>query len=370
MKHINVTLIKNGEYWTASWYEPSGRRRRRSLGRICENNLNGMPRQRALVECAKIEAELNSSSPWRQRANPTVKYICEDWLANRRGNISDSTYKNYENAVLPLLMKRIGADTKANMVTSEDALSYRAYLQRAYKTNTAARHFRAAKSVFTRAMRQHFIQVNPFDLVDAPPDNIKIEYEYVPMDVFASLLKHEPRQDWRVYWSLLRYAGMRANEPLRLTWRHVDFDRLRLFVPGNKDGRITTKKKPREIPMVAELQPILLAWQNAAKPGDAVLPDVTRSMVNRRFKDLLSKANCTLEITPQALRVSRENDWMQVFPSPEVAAWMGHTVQTQIRNYHDPRSRASQRTMDDAVKPVDTIADTKSYAPSEKVSES
>jgi hypothetical protein len=59
---------------------------------------------------------------------------------------------------------------------------------------------------------------------------------------------------------------------------------------------------------------------------------------------------------------------MQRFPSPEVAAWMGHTVQTQMRNYHNPLSPVSQRTMDEATKPQDTDTGTKMFPVSENIS--
>lgn len=368
-KHINVTLGRNGKYFQASWYEPSGRRRRKSLGAIDETNQSGISRAKAEIECAKIEAQVNSTGVWTQRSNPTVKYIADDWLANRKGNISETTYQSYSKAVIPMMTRCIGVDTKASMVTPEDALRYRRKLQQEYKTNTAARHFRIAKSVFERARKQQFIQFNPFDLVDAPPDNVKVEYDYVPAAEFERLLGHEPRSDWRAYWAMLRYAGMRANEPLRMGWQHVSIDPPRLLVPGNKDGRVTTKKKPREIPLVPELMVHLLAYQGIAPDGPLLFPNINRVLVNRRWKRLLANARTTLDVTPQALRVSRENEWMQVFPSPEVASWLGHTVQTQIKNYHDPRSPVSQRTMDAAANATVTNVGTKTFVVREKVEE-
>jgi integrase len=370
---INVTLTRNGDYWLARWFEPSGRRRGKSLGRIDGNNRDGgMSHGRAMLECAKLENELNTHSQWVQRANPTVKYIAEDWLNNRDGNISETTLKNYRDAVIGTMLESLGELTKAAAVTPEDALRYRAKLQRKLKNNTAARHFRIAKSVFTRAQKQRFIEYNPFDLVDSPPDNVKVEYPYVHPHQFELIMECEPDPEWRAYWAMLRYAGMRANEPLRLRWQHINFGTKRIHVPGNDDGRVTTKKRPRMIPLVPELESHLLRWHVFAESGyndTPLLTDIHRLSVNKRWRKLLDRSGLALDCTPQALRVSRENDWMQRFPSPEVAAWMGHTVQTQMKNYHNPLSPVSQRTMDEATKPHDTNTGTKMFPVSENISE-
>lgn len=366
-KPIKVTLARNGQYLQASWYEPTGRRRRKSLG-----HADSMTRYQAMLACAKLEVELNSRTQhWEVRKNPTVQYICDDWLANRKGNISEATYDGYSRVIIPFLIKSLGGDTKCGMVMPEEITRYRHALSRRYKTSTAAHHFRIAKSVFIRAVKQRFLETNPFDLVDAPPSRVSVEHQYIPPDEFERVLAHEDNPYYACYFALLRYAGLRANEPLRLRWEHIDLKQYRIHVPGNDDGRVTTKKRPRTVPLVRELFDYFDDIKpDIVNPKAKLLPDITRFNCRHRMTRMIELSKTELRFTPQTLRVSRENEWIRHHPAPEVASWLGHSVQTQIKSYYDPRSPVAQRTMDAAVNSAGTIVGTKTSNPSENISQS
>lgn len=343
-KRIKVKLRKNGIYWQARWTDSKGRRRGRSLGRVGEEeSLLSLQ-----VAVAKIEDEVNRGDPMIQRSDPTMKYVVDEWLALKQARLAPRTYRSYIG-ITELMLSVVGASVKIRTVTPEDIVRYVNRLMKDYKNNTANLHYRTCKGIFERARRMKFIDDNPFDLVDPPPNNVKIEHPYVSVKDLLRIINTEHSVRHRCYFATLRLSGMRRNEPLRMKWEHIDFANRRLIVPGNTDGTVTGKKRRRVIPLVATLQPYLLDLYERTEPGKDPFEGVCVSAVNDRLLRLCDYAGYKDRLTPQSLRVSCENDWMQRFPQAEVAAWLGHAVVTQMRYYHNALTPASQRTMDEAV---------------------
>lgn len=357
-----VKLHKAGNYWQASWYDAGGKRRRRGLG-----SRDKVSERDALLACAKIENELAERGE-SSRSKPTVGYICDDWYADRVGGLQRKATRRMYTIMLNTVRDHFNVKAKASSITPEQCVAFRNKLLEKYADNTAAKRFMVARSVFERARRQRFILDNPFDLVTRPPGNVKKEHVYVPFDErFTDMLKREPRVDIRAYAATLRLSGMRRAEPMRMRWEHVDFDRRRLIVPGPEDGRISGKKKRREIPMAPELEPYLLELLDASPEGSThPFATVNADSCYESLKRMQARAAYPIEFTPQSLRVSRENDWMQVYPQAEVAAWLGHSTLTQMQYYHQSLSPASQRTMDLAATTPATISEAGSEKKSEK----
>ena len=67
MPHTTVKLHKSGDYWQASYYEPSGRRVRKGLGSRAK-----VSERDALLECARIETEMESRGRIEAKGNASV----------------------------------------------------------------------------------------------------------------------------------------------------------------------------------------------------------------------------------------------------------------------------------------------------------
>ncbi|HEY7822842.1 MAG TPA: tyrosine-type recombinase/integrase [Acidimicrobiia bacterium] len=341
MKQTKVRLNSNGDYWQARWIEPSGRKRARSLG-----NKEKVSEQEAMFECAKIEYNINHHSAFTHRGRASLKYIVDVWMEDRKANVAPITYEKYE-AMAKQFVAELGATTQANLILPEDIIKVKNKLCKKYKANTAAKHFSILKSIFQRAYRMRLVDRNVCDVVSPPVDNVRVEHAYTSVEEMHEILEHERNPVRAAYFAVLRFAGTRKNEPFRMTWDHIRFDRRRIIVPGNEDGSVTTKKRRREIPMTQHVTPYLLKMHEVEKPGNRVpFALVNPDTVNFKLKQLIDKAGYGKHVTPQSLRVSCENDWLQLYPQAEVAAWLGHTTLTQMRYYHSANLPSSQRTMD------------------------
>lgn len=344
MTDIKVRLHRSGEYWQAAYYSPTGKRVRKGLG-----HMDKVSERDAMLECARIEAEVNDRGGPLVRGKVSVEYICDDWYDDRLSEIGPPTRRRY-TLTLKRIKAHFGPKARAAMISTSECVKYKNKLLEEYKENTAAKHYMVAKAVFERARKLRYISDNPFDLVTPPSPNVKVEHVYVPFDErFKDMLASHHRPQYRAYIALLRLAGLRRSEPLRLKWEHIDFDRRRIIVPGNADGRVTSKKRRREVPMVPELDTYLLELLDRAPAGSTrPFAGCNSSAVQGSIRSMIERSSYPADFSAQSLRVSCENDWMQVYPQAEVAAWLGHSTLTQMAYYHQPLSPASQRTMDAA----------------------
>jgi integrase len=353
MPPTTVKLHKSGDYWQASYYEPSGRRVRKGLGSRAK-----VSERDALLECARIETEMESRGRIEAKGNASVEYICDDWYADRISELGPETRKSYIR-LLCTIKGHFGAKTRASRIAPDQCVDFKNLLLEKCSPSTSAIRFTLARSIFERARKRRLITENPFDMVTRPSANIKVDHTYIPADErFEAMLDDEPNVQYRAYIAIMRYAGLRRNEPLSLKWEHIDFSRRRIIVPGRADGRITTKKRRRELPLDPRLDRHLLGMlvaspDRSTRPFAGCNPTVLRETIRR----MVERSKYPVTFTPQSLRVSRENDWMQEHPQAEVAAWLGHSTMTQMRYYHQPLSPASQRTMDAAATTVATKTD-------------
>lgn len=123
------------------------------------------------------------------------------------------------------------------------------------------RHYHTfISSVMERAVKWNLIETNPCHRID-PPKVDKKEIKYMDdeqVGLFIDVLQSEPLE-WRAFFMLLLYTGMRRGEALGLEWEDVDMEtgvitirRTSQYTPGKgtftDDTKTETSKRSIRIP--------------------------------------------------------------------------------------------------------------------------
>ncbi len=286
----------------------------------------------------------------------TVGRLIETFLA-RAGHVKPSTRAAYKQTT-DSLSGFLGASTSLEDVTAERADAWRSHIstdeknvtrKREAKNNrlapaTVAKRTMVAKTIFARAVRWGWLQKSPFEHLKAGSQANPGRAFYVSLEATEAILAKCPSLDWKLVVGLGRYAGLRVpSEIVSMTWDDVLWDSGRLVVrPSKTAGH--EGHEVRVVPICPELREILdQAWEAPGADEKWVVPSLRSSSKNlrTRFTKIVTRAG--LKPWPrlfQNLRSSRATDWVEVYPSHIVAAWLGHSTAIaaahylQVRDHH------------------------------------
>lgn len=234
-----------------------------------------------------------------------------------------------------------GADREIASITEGDAVDYKAKRQADGKAaSTIASEVKHAKQFFRYAVKKGFVHANPFDAVTAglqASDTMPVE-----ADVLRKVADGLPTAEWRCLFALCRWLGCRRGEALELKWGDILWDEGKIRLPSPKTARYG--QDFRLVPLFPELRPYLDALWDETEDGteyvvSTLVDDTTRrGMSQRNLGKLLVDRVKALGVEPwsgpfKALRVTRENELEQVFPSHVVQSWIGHSRQTAEKHY-------------------------------------
>lgn len=155
--------------------------------------------------------------------------------------------------------------------------------------------------------------------------------KYVPSDNELDLLEEQinkrPDNRWAVmFYRLSRYTGARLGEVADLNWSSVDLRRNRLTLNG--------KTGPRTIPIVPELRPHLVTWQESHP--DEFWPVGRWSLMG--FNDALKRAGKALGIKERITNHAIRRAFVRRLKRGDVdvktsATWMGHSEVVMLQLY-------------------------------------
>ena len=236
------------------------------------------------------------------------------------------------------LLDYFGADVDVASIGTAEADGWRRSLtDEGLARATVSKRVLLARSFFRKACRWRMLTENPFEGIRAGLQSNDERAHFVSRDVLAALLDACPNVQWRTLLGLCRFAGLRCpSEVGALRWADVSWDRQRLIVHSAKTAEHEGKGE-RAVPIVPELQTLLLAAFEAAEPGEEyVVPMARDPRVNLRthFQRIIGRAGQTA--WPRLfhnLRASFATELVERFPAHVVAAWAGHSVAIAERHY-------------------------------------
>lgn len=139
-------------------------------------------------------------------------------------------------------------------------------------------------------------------------------------------------------------TGCRRNELLSLQSKHVDFDKMELFIPGTK-----TIKSKRTIPIFKPLVPILKKYVTS-NPEDYLF-NVSYEAVTKHFAQALKEANINKRITLHSLRHTFATNCLTAGVDMKIIqAWLGHS---SYKTTADVYTKISQELVLDSVNKIE-----------------
>jgi integrase len=203
---------------------------------------NGKPRQLVkTVRGSKAEAQAEMARLYLERDQGvdlrpeviTVAELAKRWLDSKLGDLAESTACTYDTLVTvhitPVLGRMKVRDVKPLHIEAVKT----AVTKTGRSQKSALNVFRLLDAILAQAVRWQLIARNPCDAVRAPRPRRFVPHTPTPGDLERLLLA----ADETPYGSVVRLAlltGARQGELLALCWLHVDWDQMRLTVPGTK----------------------------------------------------------------------------------------------------------------------------------------
>ena len=275
-------------------------------------------------------------------SDPTVAQFKEQWfdemMPTWRNSYHGSITSIFECHILPAFGKKV-----VSHITKADILQFRATLAKASpetgkerKATTVNKILKIFRLMIREAAdRFHFS--NPFDGVKMLKEK-RTDIYPLSMDEVNFFLKHV-RHDFRNYFKVRFFSGMRSGEVTGLRWEHVDFDRKQILIRETiVRGRVEYTKNDgsyREIDMTAPLFDALKLQQQVTGKQDYVFCNRSgsyldnRNVCNRVWYPMLDY----LGLKRRRLYETRHTAatlWMAAGENPEwIARQLGH-VNTEM----------------------------------------
>lgn len=320
-----VHLASNGDYWTAWWWIPGGKRKRKSIGPKTK-----ISKARALAMCRDIQREhtLNPDTVAAGKS-PTLGQWRDRYLVFRT-DIKETTLELHR-ITFAKLVDFFGESIRLDKITRANANDWRVSLAESGITeSTVCAHVRNAKQFWKWAVNEGATSHNSFDRLRSTAPRKRVRFKQLNEQAVDALIDAAPSPEYRALIALCAHAGLRRNEALALRWTDIQWERNRLHVRTH-DGTETTKQRDREVLLEPKLASILLDTREAVD-GPLVAPvtgDLHRSMLK-----VITAAGLQAYSKPfHTLRKNRATSWRAVYPESVVDAWMGHSLQVAREHY-------------------------------------
>ena len=265
----------------------------------------------------------------------TVEKLIETFLAS--ADVKPATRAAYRQTTQSLI-NSFGPTKSISQLTVTDADTWRKEcVAEGLAKATIAKRTNVAKTIFKKAVKLGIIKESPFeDLKVGSQVNSERSF-YVSREVISEVLEQCPNIQWRAIVGLTRYAGLRCPSELQqLKWSDVNWTTKLLTVRSPKTEH-HAGHAVRMVPVSEELQPILFLLFEMATEGDVLLfPKLVGSSGNLRttfHKIIVRASHNPWPRLFQNLRGSCETDWVDDYPSHQVASWLGHSPSIAARHY-------------------------------------
>jgi len=260
-----------------------------------------------------------------------------DGYIAKRADVKESTARIYGLARTNMV-EHFGANTPLRDITAGDAEDFRkALLSGGLADSTTRKRCSIASQIFRYAFKHKLIADNPFDEV---PKNVKGSKRraYVPEEDSVKVLNQLPNTQWKLLFSLSRWAGLRVgSEVRRLRWCDIDWANNRFLVHSPKTERHEGKDN-RLLPIFPEIADLLSERLEQADTGDELVLPMLEGRTDASLRKTLLRAVRASGVTQwtrlwHSLRSSRQTDLEREFPTHVVCGWLGNSVETAREHY-------------------------------------
>lgn len=232
----------------------------------------------------RLQLSIKDGTYFNKRAE-TFQDVYDLWIVQYKRIVEESTFVKtigiFRNHILPVIgMYKI------------DKINFEICQKTVNKWQDDLVNFRMVKSYATSvlkfAIKNDYIQKNPFSLVEIKNNKKKVwndkedrpENFYTKEQLleFLECMKQETNFKAYVFFNLLAFSGIRRGEALALSWKDIDFKkseiRINKALASGENGlyiKSTKTGAPRTIKIYPETIPILKEWKKRQRADYLVL---------------------------------------------------------------------------------------------------
>lgn len=325
-------LKKRGKVWYASWWERAAGKRVKKWKPLSPN------KEEAYQKLVDLNKDLTADRYGHESRSRTWEQVKEEYLAFSKTNKKNPkshkrtvvVLSNFENEMTP---------RGPNDLRNAQLEDFKGIRKGEVKPGTVNRELGVLKAMARFAQKRGYKPRE--DPRDVPKLKIaKTHPFYFDLKAIQKLRAACFDEFERVMVEVGWYTGMRREEISYLDWTDVDFDRKIVKIQG-KDGWIPKDYEEREVPLLEQLEPILIRWRKQATTkhvlsvsGARVDPNYMGRMVRKMVKRSVGKGSFhTLRHTYASWLVNAGVDLYVV------SKLLGHasTKTTEIYAHLEPR---------------------------------
>ena len=242
------------------------------------------------------------------------------------------------------LVQFFGEDRILNEITKGCAIDWRRFmLRKGLAENTVRKMASVAKQVFGYGVDKEILSENVFAKLPSAVQASDDRTHFVSHETILKVIEHATCAEWKLIIALARFGGLRTpSETLALKWSDVDFEKGRIAVKEPKVEHHHGRGR-RMIPLFPELRPFLETVFNEVSEDLGRVP-LTRYVIHdcrissgnlaTEFRRVISRAAVTgWPKLFQNLRMSRQTELENQFPTHVVCKWLGNSPQVAQKHY-------------------------------------
>ena len=265
------------------------------------------------------------------------KFTLHEWYLKwlelyKINNVRQSTLRSYNSVYTNHIKAISGKNIK--LYTSIELIEH---INKIKMERQRAKTYDLLKDLFDKAYKNQLIPANPLNAYRKPKITTR---EVMPLrqkeqEQFVEACKES---DYKDYYLLALYTGMRKSELMALTIDDIDFESKYIRVnkivnTSNKVVETTkTKTSKRLIPLFDNCEDILVKYKNLSK--NERIFKLSQAQTTRKFNDIIKRAGLS-GFTIHSLRHTFATNCFELgIPSKQVQAWLGHSESKITENVY------------------------------------
>lgn len=290
-------------------------------------------------KASQFEAQLSKVSSIRSGV-PTFKYFSEVWFSECEVSWKRSHINNVRGSLERYLIPEFGSQG-LDQITKASILAFRAKISklpgRGGCATWSAEHINHTLTPLRQILNE---AADRYGFVSAYRGIKTLKVPKTEVEPFTldevNLIINTVRSDFRAYYILRFYTGMRTAEIDGLQWKYVDFERRQILIRKTwVKGEITSVKNDGSLREITMSQPVFDALINQKQHGRESIfvfsnakdqPLDANNVTKRVWYPLLRFLNLKPR-RPYQSRHTTATLWLAVGENPEwIARQMGHTT--------------------------------------------
>ena len=344
---VSFTLTRKADrpHWMIRMYGPGKQEKTISLGTPDKRTAQEIESQ---VRARFSQLAVSGIVPYN------AQQFFTEWLELKEREVSTGTYKRYRAVVdksLPFMPPELYSITHQHIERYKDWL-----LREQYKPRSIILELNTLSTIFRKAVRLGYMRDNPAQGIDKPrkPQTEVVPYTDKELNAIFEELHSRAgtgrtnhcTEAWAVYREIfygLLYTGMRVSDLLNLKWENVSLQFASIRLRQQKTGREAHIRIPT--PYLERLR--ILAGEAPEPTGYVYCNTAGKSVTYTRIDNAIRQVTSACCIDKRSpIHSFRHTAAMKMLgagvPVYEVAAQLGDTVETIVRNYIKPAAPSSE----------------------------